>query len=119
MSTNRDAEVCEQNSSVEEANVQDNEKLNDDTQDIIVQDNEDQVSEKEDKSKTITTLSVPSDNEEKASLVATVSNNVKGFVAKYYPICKKYVVSAAKFCKEKIIALIEKIKKYIADKRAQ
>ena len=51
---------------------------------------------------------MPSDKGE--TLKATVSNNVKNFVAKYYPICKKYVVSAAKFCKEKIIALIEKIK---------
>lgn len=35
---------------------------------------------------------------------------MKGFVAKYYPTCKKYVISAASFCKEKIKALIEKIK---------
>ena len=99
LDANDKAEDCVQIDSVENVNIQDNDESDSETEDSIVHESDDQVIEEKDDSEKVTTLSVPSEKNE--SLVATVSNNVKGFVAKYYPICKKYVISAASFCKEK------------------
>lgn len=118
-------EDCEQDNSTENVNVQDIDESSGVLHDVIVQEGDGQSTKEKIISGKSTNIGISSNDRTKESIVATVSNNVKGFfakyypickknvkefVAKYYPICKKYVISAASFCKEKIKKLIEKIK---------
>ena len=116
---------CDQDNSVENFNVQDIDEPSSVLHDVIVQKGDGQSTEEKILSEKSTNIGIASNDGEKESAVATVSNKVKGFfakyypvckknvkefVAKYYPICKKYVISAASFSKEKTKDLIQKIK---------